>query len=167
MIFSRLRRKKKPEGPQIARSEFLQLIPVRNPELTWEKDEEGKITIIFSVKKPEEQPKKQPEEQKKKEVKRKRRKIRLFPDVSMPAEKKFQLDNVGSIVWELCDSKNKVKDIVDHLSDKYKMLSGEAETALNSYFNLLAKRKLMAFILPEETSARLREQREKEERRKQ
>jgi hypothetical protein len=166
MVFDRLRRRKKePKGPQIARSEFLQVKPVRNPELKWEKDEEGKITIILSSKQPQEKP--EEEKKEKEEVQRVRQKIRLFPDASRPRQKKFQLDDVGSIVWKLCDGKNTMKDIVGYLSDEYKLLPSEAETALNSYFNQLAKRKLVVFVLPEEASARLREQREKEGEKKQ
>jgi hypothetical protein len=165
MVFGRLRkRKKEPEGPQIARSEFLQVKPLRNPELKWEKDEEGKITIIL----PLTQPKETPEEKETKEApKPKRRKIKFFPEFSGPRQKKFQLDDVGSIVWDLCDGKNTMKDIVEYLNNEYKLLPSEAETSLNAYFNQLAKRKLLVFVLPDEASARLREQREREAKKKQ
>lgn len=142
MILDRFRRKKKEDAPQIVRSEFLKIRPIRNPRLRWEKNESEVVTVIIPLENPNE----------KKEMKKKRKK-----KPSPPKEKRIQLDALGSIVWEMCDGEKTVKDIVDTLFEKYKLLPSESEVSLNTYFNQLAKRGLVGFILPEETRARYEE----------
>ena len=125
--------KKKEKDPTIWRSEIM---PVLNPKVKWEKDEQDKVRIVMPLNQT------------------------MIPSRFLQRRKKIQLDVVGSIVWELCDGKNTIKDIIDRFSNEYKLLPNEAETALNSYLNQLAKRGLIAFAMPEEASARLRAQRE-------
>ena len=146
MVLDRLRRKKKEGAPAIVRSEFLKIRPIRNPRLRWEKNESEAVTVIIPLEKPVE----------KKETK-KESKITKKKKPSPPKEKRIQLDVLGSIVWELCDGEKTVKDIVDSLYEKYKLLPSESEVSLNTYFNQLAKRGLVGFILPEETRARYEE----------
>jgi len=144
----RLRRKKKPSGPSIRRSDFLRLKPMRSPIVEWEKNEKGEISIVIPLKKLREKMKGS-----KKGVRKSSGFLsKLFPE---PAEKRIQLDEVGSIVWELCDGKKTVKEIVDYLYEKYKLLPREAEVSLSSYLNNLAKRGLIGFIVPEDLRSRL------------
>ena len=155
MILDRLRRKKKEQAPPLARSDFLRILPVRNRGLEWEKDESGKITLILKFEKPK-------EEEKEEKERRRRRGILMTPTPSLK-QRKIHLDTLGSIVWELCDGQRTVKDIIDQLQEKYKMLPSEAEISLNSYFNELAKRGLVAFMVPEEVATRLSAKETKEE----
>jgi hypothetical protein len=155
MILGRLRRKKKEKGPPIARSDFLSIRPVRNPALKWEKDESGKITLILQLE--------EPQDKKEKNERRRRRRSMFSSRTPSVRTKKIVLDTVGSIVWELCDGERTVKDVVEQLREKYKMLPGEAEISLNTYFNQLAERGLVAFIVPKEVAARLSEKETKEE----
>jgi len=150
MIFDRLRRKKKPEGPQISRKEFLAIRPVRNPMLKWEKDDEGKIKITVPLVEPK-------KEKKEKKKKRKLQRSIFSKLTSTPKEKRIQLDVIGSIVWELCDGEKTVEEIIEYLHNKYKILPNEAEISLNTYFKQLSKRGLVGFILPKEAAARLQE----------
>jgi len=145
MIFGKLRRKK-PKAPSLGRSDFLRLKPVRNPMVEWKRDEEGKVRITIPLKKPSSQD----------EGRRPRRGgffSRFFPE---PKERRIQLDEIGSDVWELCDGERTVKDIVDHLCEKYKLLPREVEVPLNSYLNSLVKRGLIGFILPKDLEERLK-----------
>jgi len=155
MILGKLRRKKKPKGPALSRSEFLSLKPTRNPIIEWEKNEKGEILVIVPLKKIK--------EKKKGEKKEPSRPIsflsKIFPE---PEERRIQLDEVGSAVWELCDGKKTAKEIVDFLCQKYKLLPREAEISLSSYLNNLAKRGLIGFIIPEELRERLAKRREAE-----
>ena len=163
MILDRLRRKKKEESSPIARSDFLHIIPVRNPAAKIEKDESGKITLILQFEKPKEE-KKEP----KKEEGRRQRRRGIMPTSSPPIkQRKFHLDTIGSIVWEMCDGEKSTKDLVQQLHEMYKMLPSEAEISLNSYFNALAKRGLIAFLVPDEISSRLTKKDAKEEEKKQ
>jgi len=154
MILDRLRRKKKPKGPSLRRSDFVRLKPVRNPMVKWEKNEKGEVNIVIPLKNIKE---------KTKGAKKKRKRTgilsKFFPE---PKEKRIQLDEIGSIVWELCDGQRTVKEIVDHLYEKYKLLPREAELSLSSYLNNLAKRGLMGFILPEDLRGRFEKKAEEE-----
>ena len=149
MILDKLRRKKKQKAPSLTRSEFLRLKPIRSPMVEWKKDEEGKIKIIIPLKKIK-------KEGKRVGKKRARLLSKLFPE---PEEKRIHLDEIGSIVWELCDGKKTAKEIVDHLCQKYKLLPREAEVPLSSYLNTLAKRGLLGFIVPEDLKERLEKRR--------
>ena len=156
MILDKLRRKKKPKGPALSRSEFLSLRPVRSPIVEWEKNEKGEIKLVIPLKKIEEKMK-----ARKKEKKRRATIFsRLFPE---PEEKRIQLDEIGSIVWELCDGEKTTKEIVDFLCQKYKLLQREAEISLSSYLNSLAKRGLIGFIIPEDLRERLAKKAAEEE----
>ncbi len=147
MILDRLRRKKKEKAPEIPRSEFLKIRPVRNPALRWERNKQGNITIFIPAPQPE--------------PSRKKRKKGLTKE-SRPRERQIQLDAVGSIVWEFCDGQSTMEDISEQLHKKYKLLQSEAEISLNAYFNHLSKRGLIGFMVPEETRARLEEAAKKE-----
>lgn len=148
MILDRLRRRKKPKGPSLSRSEFLSIRPVRNPIVEWEKNEKGEIRVIIPLKKIKEKA----EERKKTRTRRWDLFSRMFPE---PREKRIQLDEVGSAVWELCDGKRTAKEIVEFLCQKYKLMPREAEISLSTYLSSLVKRGLIAFILPEEIRERL------------
>jgi len=139
MIFDKLRRKKKQQAPTLARSEFLKIKPVRNPYVKWEKNDKGEIRILIPFKQPE-----------------KKGGLSKFAPPP-PKEKRIDLDSIGSIVWELCDGEKTVSDIVEHLHEKYKLMTSEAEISLNVYFNNLSKRGLIGFAIPEETRARFEE----------
>jgi len=138
MVFGKLfKRKKKQRGLQIPRSTFLKVKPVRNPMLKWEKNRKTKeIKIIVPLSPPQ-----QTKEQKKGILRK------LF--ISKPKEKIINLDKIGSIVWELCDGERTIGDIANYLVEKYKAMPEEAELSLSAYFNLLSKRGLIGFILPE------------------
>ena len=155
MIFDRLRRKKKPKGPGLRRSDFLRIKPVRSPIVEWEKNENGEINIVIPIKKIREKM----ESEKKERRKRTGFLSKIFPE---PEEKRIQLDKIGSIVWELCDGERTVKEIVDYLYENYKLLPREAEVSLSSYLNSLAKRGLIGFILPEDLRIRLEKKAEEE-----
>jgi hypothetical protein len=156
MILDRLRRKKKEGIPEIPRNEFLKMIPVRNPQLKWDRNEEGNVRIFVPLKKS------------KKEDKRRKKKRQgpLSRILATPKEKRVQLDTIGSIVWDACDGKRTMKDIFEHLYKKYKMLPSEAEVSLNAYFNQLTERGLVGFIAPEKTRARFEEAVKKEKKKR-
>jgi len=155
MVLDRLKRRKQPEGPQLGRSEFLTMRPIRNPQITWVKSEDGRIRITIPLKQLKKEGKTTKIEGRKRRRKRESLFSKLTPD---PKEKHIQLDVIGSIVWEFCDGENTVKEIVGHLHNEYKLLPSEAEISLNSYFNDLSKRGLLAFLLPGEMRPRSAEE---------
>jgi len=66
----------------------------------------------------------------------------------------------------MCDGQKTVRDLVKQLHDTYKMLPSEAEISLNSYFNDLAKRGLVAFLIPNEIARRMGKKEAEEEEKK-
>ena len=146
MVFSKIRRKK-PKPPPISRKDFLRLKPMRNPVVKWKKDDKGRIRITVPLMKPSER----------REEKVSSKIINLLAKLlpEPPKEKHIQLDEIGSVVWELCDGEKTTKDIIDYLCQKYKLLPREAEIPLGSYLNKLAERGLIGFILPEDLQKRL------------
>jgi hypothetical protein len=67
--------------------------------------------------------------------------------VDQPATKTFELDEVGSMVWELCDGKSSFQTIAKKLRLRYKMNVLESEAALAGYLQTLNQRRLIAFLV--------------------
>lgn len=127
---------KKPKGgPKLSFYDFLQLKPMKNPVLTWEKTRDKKtkeevVEITFPLKKGK--------------WLQFRSKIYKIPD-----KRRVALDKIGSFVWERCDGERRVADIAQDLADKYKLVRQEAEVSLSSYLQQLAKRGFIGFLAPE------------------
>ncbi|HIE15253.1 TPA: PqqD family protein [Candidatus Bathyarchaeota archaeon] len=144
MVFGWIKRRKS-KVPPISRSEFLSIRPIKNPTVKWERREGGDILIRIPLAPPKGLSKVL---------------LKMFSVKSR--EKRIIIpDKVGALVWELCDGKRTVKEISEVLQRRYKMMPVEAELSLNNYFNTLAKRGLLGFILPKEASERLKEALEK------
>ncbi|MGD8545625.1 MAG: PqqD family protein [Candidatus Bathyarchaeota archaeon] len=136
-----LRLGKKPEQIKVSRREFLDIRPLRNPNLRWDKNEDEEITVYIPYKKGG--------------------RIRSFFSkfYEVPKERKIQLDKIGSHVWSLCDGNHTVQEIVEIIREQYKLVTEEAEAALQTYLNQLIERRLLGFILPKKTEACFEEQR--------
>jgi len=126
---------KKPKKGKLSLYDFLQLKPVKNPVLTWEKTKDKKtkdevIEIVFPIKKG--------------------KWLQLWSRFyKIPDKRRVALDKVGSFVWEKCDGERRVADIAQDLADKYKMVRQEAEISLSSYLQQLAKKGFIGFLGPE------------------
>ncbi len=68
----------------------------------------------------------------------------MWKDGSAPI-KRLQLDEMGTLVWEMIDGRNSVKKIAARFAEKYKVLPREAEVATASFMKDLGKRGLIAF----------------------
>jgi len=122
-------RKKKPEKT-FSQEEFLRLKPVKNPYLKWDKSETGEAVITLELKK----------------TKGTNFWSKLFPT---PKEKRISLDKIGTFVWERCDGKHTVEQIVKGLQDEYKMMRQEAEISLTTFLQQLSKRGFIGVLIPE------------------
>ena len=84
----------------------------------------------------------------------KRKESRFFNFLSkffnVPEEKRFALDDMGYWVWERCSGENTVGEIIEQLSEEFKISRREAEISLMSFLKTLSKKKLIGFALPEE-----------------
>ena len=67
-----------------------------------------------------------------------------------PLTRRLQLDEMGSLTWNLLDGKRTVKDVVDFLSRRYKLNRREAEVATTGFLRELGKRGLIGLRSPHE-----------------
>jgi hypothetical protein len=65
----------------------------------------------------------------------------------MPERKKVALDEVGTVVWDLCDGKNTVRSIIERFVDKYKLNRREAEVSMFAYLKELTRRGFVGLVL--------------------
>lgn len=103
--------------------------PVRNSLIKWDKSENGEVSLVVPQK---ETPW-----------------VKIVSKVFMlPNSRVVVLDEVGSVVWTMCDGHNTIDIIIRALSNKYKLTRKEAETSLLAYFRKLGKRGMVGFAVP-------------------
>lgn len=123
----RIFEKKRPERT-IPIEKYLQVKPIRNPYLEWTKTNDAKVEIRITFKKTGRLPK-------------------ILPS---PDKKRIILDDPGSFVWERCDGKHAVKDIIEEFRKEYRVLPMEAQISILNFLRNLAKRKFVTALIKEE-----------------
>ena len=109
--------------------------PARNELLKWEKGDNGEAKITVN--------------------RQDTWKVRLLSKLFyVPKERKITLDQVGSEVWQMCDGRTTVAEMIDSLRDKYKLDRKEAEVSLLSYLKTLGQKHFVGFVLPGEERSR-------------
>ena len=123
--------------PRLTREQTLRAIPVRNQNMEVETDDAGLVRVSIPW--------------------RQSRLVSFLAAVMMvPRGKRrrgVQLDEVGSFVFGLCDGKQTVKTIVDIFAERYKLSRKEAAVAIVSYLGQLAKRGIIALVVPAENGS--------------
>ena len=132
----RLAGKKTALPPGISREDVRRIFPTRNPDLEWEVDEEGAVTATL------------------KRAHDLRNRI-VGSVLMLPESRQLKLDEVGTFVWELCDGKHTVADLVDAMVEKYKLGRREVELSLTEFLRMLAKRGMIVVAVPEDLVATL------------
>lgn len=120
--------------PKINRHRALGSYPVRNQAVEWRAEGEQRTVLIA----------------------RRRedavgRLLSLF--FVVPKERKYELDAVGSYVWQRCDGRHTVEQLIRDLAARYKLNRKEAEVSLAEFLRRLGKRKLVALAVPREPQA--------------
>jgi hypothetical protein len=64
------------------------------------------------------------------------------------ATKTFELDPLGLLVWNLCDGKNSVQQIIRKLAKRYDFNLREAEVSTLSFLGTLVRKGLIAMAVP-------------------
>ena len=107
--------------------------PARNELLKWEKTDSGEAQITV--------------------VRQETWKVRMLSKLFyVPRERKITLDEVGSEVWQMCDGRTTVAQMIDALREKYKLDRKEAEVSLLSYLKTLGQKRFVGFVLEGEQS---------------
>jgi len=76
--------------------------------------------------------------------------LRWFPKLAKASsgERKVDLDEVGTFVWDICDRETTVRQMIERLSAEYKMNRKEAEVSLFAFLQTLIKKGLVSLIVP-------------------
>lgn len=126
---ARWRARRKLRGRLLTREQAMAARPIRNPLLKWHEDEEGNVVVILP-----------------------RRNDTVGKVLAwlftVPESKPVILDELGSLVWHLCDGEHSVHDIAQTLAQRYKITMREAEISLAEFLRQLGKRGMVAFALP-------------------
>lgn len=125
--YSRLSRKRRAE-PQLTRPEALAARPLRNPAIDWELQDNGLVLLTVPL-----------------ELKPWMRMVRAV--VHFPTERRVELDEVGSDVWQWADGQATVEELVGRMTAKHRLNAREAEVSLTQFLQTLAKRRFMAFAV--------------------
>jgi hypothetical protein len=64
------------------------------------------------------------------------------------ASKTFELDPLGLLVWQHCDGRTRVDQIIRRLSDRYTLNLREAQVATVAFLNTLMRKGLVAMNVP-------------------
>ena len=59
--------------------------------------------------------------------------------------KTFELDEIGLLVWDRCDGRSSVADVIEAVAKKYRLNLREAEVATVKFFQTLASKRLIRF----------------------
>lgn len=112
-----------------SREYALECIPVKNPEVSQEVQDNGELRLIYQV---QVQPWFQG-------VLKKITKSR-----STLINKTLQLDVLGTAVWNMIDGRKSVRTIIDEFESVHQLNRREAEISVTGFFKELGKRGLLA-----------------------
>jgi hypothetical protein len=120
--------KKKPR-PVTTRAESLAAIPVKNPEVAVSSTDEGDLLLAYNV-----------------TIRPLLAGLikRLGGPGSQIQNKKLQLDELGSVTWNLIDGKRSVRQIAGAFARQYQLMPQEAEVSVTAFIRELGRRGLIA-----------------------
>ena len=108
--------------------EFLSLIPTRNRAAEVDASEKDFFAVTVTVKKP----------------------WWLVPPVSwvmpMAAKRVVKLDPLGKMIWDACDDKHHVEDLVDMIRELEKLTFHEARVAVTQHLRELVRRGVLVLV---------------------
>ncbi len=104
---------------------MLSAIPVRNPEVKRSQMPSGRILLTGPV--------------------AATRLKRWFG--TRNTEKKFEIDDLGDAVWQACDGRRTLEDIICLFAARYRVNTREAEVSVKTFLNMLTRRNLLALLI--------------------
>lgn len=120
--------------PVLSRKQSMASMPIRNPMLKVETDDDGIVHLSI--------PRKDAWW------------VKLLSRVFyVPKRRKLALDELGSCVWELCDGETTVRSLIDKFCKKYKLNRKEAEVSMVTYLKQLAKKGLIGIQVPKDVES--------------
>jgi len=119
----------KKKKKSLSRGRFLLSRPVTNPTIKTEESQDGMITLVIPVD-------------------RSGLPNLVSKSLSIPEQKKIQLDEVGSKVWRKIDGNTSISDLSRWMESEFKISQREAEVSLSTYFQKLTEKGLVGMIIP-------------------
>ena len=120
--------------PDMARGRIMKAFPVRNQLITWEVDEKGEASLVVPQKD--------------------KLWVRLASKLFMlPNKRVIVLDAMGTFVWQMCDGKHTIAQIIKGIQKQHQLTRKEAETSLFTFMQQLGKRNFIGFAIPTDTNA--------------
>jgi hypothetical protein len=113
---------KKKEPPKVSPERLFKSTPVVNPEVKYEEDEDGVVTILVPV--------------------------RTSSSGQATRTAKIKLDIIGSKVWKRIDGKTSLNEIAQWMKKEFMITEREAEVSLSMFLKSLVEKRLVALILP-------------------
>ena len=108
------------------RKRSLDARPVPNPGLTVREGRDGGVVLVAP-----------------KELTRRPTWQKVMFLVPRQRELSIELDQLGSVVWSLCDGKRRVRDIILTFAERHQFARREAEVSVLSYLKTLGERGLL------------------------
>lgn len=121
---------KKTDKPQISKDQSLESAVTRNPDVVPREKSDGSLMLQVPFKR-------------KAWLKRRAKK-----DNEQVFWREFELDEIGTFVWGMCDGETTVRQMRGRLADKYKLGRREAEISLTNFLSTLGKKGLVAILVP-------------------
>ena len=116
--------------PNVDRTQVMKSFPVRNQLITWEIDDKGEASLVVPQKD--------------------KLWIRLASKLFMlPNKRVIVLDSIGTYVWQMCDGKHTISQIIKSVQNQYQLTRKEAETSLFTFMQQLGKRNFIGFAIPD------------------
>lgn len=116
--------------PKYTRAQVIGSRPIRNPAVQWDRavrgPEQPSVALLM--------------------IPRRRDKWGniVAKLLKLPDNRKLELDEIGSDVWEMCDGSFTVDAITRAISTKYRLNRRQSETSVTAYLRQLAERRLVA-----------------------
>lgn len=103
-------------------------MPVRNAAIEEERTDDGELRLVIPLRAP-------------------RWAWPLSRLLYVPKARRVVLDEIGGYVWSLCDGQRSVREIIQALSQRYKLHRKEAEVSVVAYLRQLARRGLVGIAV--------------------
>lgn len=120
--------KKKNSSTPLTKKVALNFRPIKNPEIKEKRLKSGEVLLTYFI-----------------SVRPWMAKLasRFGQNKGQNFEKKIQLDELGTTVWDMIDGNRSVQQIIEEFSEKYRVHLKEAEVAVTSFIKTLGKRELI------------------------
>ncbi len=116
-------------GNSLNREQALNAVPIRNEAVSTQYEDSGEAILTFHV-------------QQRAWLASLLRVLGKRDTFSM--QKKLQLDEIGTLIWQSSDGKTSVLDMIELLCERYRLHRKEAEKSLLAFLRMLGDRGLIA-----------------------